>query len=56
MKTHILWHTDNKANISLISSLDFEIKKEESPICAQESLSRLLIQLCWLPWLDLWIK
>lgn len=26
MKTHILWHTDSKANISLISSLDFEIK------------------------------
>lgn len=36
MKTHRLWHKDNKANISFISSLDFEFKKEKSHICAQE--------------------
>lgn len=85
MKTHMLWHTDSKANISLISAQDFEIKhkgkkmqpvlknkqtnqpkqnnnttkqkkktnKQKTPyICVQGSISKLLIQLCWLSWLD----
>lgn len=51
MKTHRSWRTDNEANISFISSLDFEIKKEKSRICAQESISKLPTQLGWLPWL-----
>lgn len=52
MKTHRLWHTDSKANIPFISWLNFEIKKAKRHICAQEPISKLPIQLCWLPWLD----
>lgn len=54
-KTHRLWHTDNKANTSFISSLDSEIKKEKSHICAQEPISKLPIQLCWTVWIE-WVR